>query len=246
MARMLVTLFLGCSLAAFACKKSPGPPSPDWEQARSLHVALVARHADDAYGRPEMDDVLALLERVAPDSVDAPEAAALKVRILEQRKRLAAEKAERDRMLSAAGPGSWSPSAPSGGGLAEGALPAKPALVPGLALDAFREAHGDCFDPQAPLRIERSDGGLLAEKGDAFRLKGDPACKERYAELADKMVLFTDGKLLAVRPASDVKEVTKRTLGPPIQVEAEIGPDGGLVPKRGADGGYIPVMDGGR
>ncbi len=246
MSRILVTLLLGCSLAAFACRKSPGPPSADWERARSLHVELVARYADDAYVRPQMDEVLALLDRVPPDSVDAPEADALKARILEERKRLAGQEAERERRLAAAGPGAWSPPAESGGSPAEAAVPAKRPLAPGLALDAFREAYGDCFEPRTQLRIEAPDGGILTEKGEAFGLKPDPACKERYSELADQLVLFADGKLVAVRPASALKTITKEVRGPPIAVEAEIGPDGGLIPKRGPDGGYILAKDGGR
>ena len=239
-------LLLGCLLAALACKKSPGPPSAEWERARALHVDLVARYADEAYGRPEMDEVLSLLGRVPPDSVDAPDAAALQARVVEERKRLAQLRAERERMLAAAGPGSWSPPVSSAVSAAS-AAPAKPPLQRGLALETFREAYGDCFEHRTLLEIEGPDGGVLTSKGEAWGLKADPSCKDRYPEHADKVVLFAEAKLLAVRPASDVK-VPKAVEEPPRQfmVEAEVGPDGGLVPKRGPDGGYVYATDGGR
>ncbi len=237
-----------CLLAALACAKTQGPPSVEFERARALHVDLVGRHADDAYGRPEMDQVLALLGQVPRDSVDAPEAEALKARILSERKRIADRNAERDRMLAAAGPGSWPASAMGAASTPGAGLPAKPALSPGLPLAAFREAYGDCFEHGTVLKIEGPDGGLLAAQGEAWGLKADPSCKDRYPDQADKVLLFGEGKLIAVRPGSDVKRAKETVAEAPrqVMVQAEVGPDGGLVPKRGSDGGYVYATDGGK
>lgn len=247
---------LVCLLLSFACKKSPGPPSEAWTRAQTLHVELVGRYADDAYGLPEMDQVLALLGQVPADSIDTPQAAELQKRILDERKRLASQEAERQKALIAAGPATWTgPAAASESGAGTtGAGPTpvaaasgKPPLTVGMTLDAFRQAYGDCFESRNRLRIENPDGGVVTEKGETFGLKNDPACKDQYPRLAEAVLLFADNKLLAVRAAAEVKMVEVQLTGPPtkVEVQAEIAPDGGLVPKRQADGGYIPVADGG-
>ena len=88
---------------------------------------------------------------------------------------------------------------------------------------------------------------VLAQKGEAWGLKDDSAeCRERYPDQANQAVIFADGALVAVRPAADVKQVeVKETRETRRAVQAEVGPDGGLVPKRGPDGGYIFAPDGG-
>ncbi len=196
-------------------------------------VEIVARFADDADERPEMDEVLALLDRVPADSVDAPAAAELKGRILENRRRLEARAAERRRAVEAAGrPADWV--APSGeGGGAAGA--ARPAIAAGMKLDDFKAAYGDCFEWKTEIQIQRGDGGVLAPRGEAWGLKRDPACKERHAAQADQVVLFANGSLVTVRPAS---EVTRTEIQEQVTTRREVWgtrlPDGG-----------IQVLDGG-
>jgi len=241
--------------AASACRKAPGPPSPEYAEARARHVALVAQFADDADARPEMDQVLALLERVPADSVDAESARELATRIAEGRKRLAAEQAERERRIAAAGPAQWAPSGgvPGAGGAA--LQEERPAIALGMKLDEFRAAHGECFEPGSPIQIEtpEPDGGTAARQGEAWSLKGDPACREKYPGQVGQVVVFSQGSLLALRPAGDLKAVVRRVPG---KVEAFVRlPDGGYQAVEGAqllpDGGVsfaggVPLPDGGR
>ena len=240
--------------AAIACQKAPGPPSPEYAEARSRHLALVARFADDADGRPEMDAVLTLLGRVPADSVDAPAARELADRVAEGRRRLAAEQAERERRIATAGPAQWTPSAgvPAGGGAPPGEQ--RPAIALGMKLEDFRAAHGECFESGSPIQIEipEGDGGMAARPGEAFALKGDPACQERYPGQVGQVAVFSQGALVAVRPAGDLKAVVKKVPG---KVEAFVAlPDGGYQAVEGAkvlpDGGIsfpsVTLPDGGR
>jgi hypothetical protein len=241
--------------AALACQKTPGPPSAEYAQARTRHLALVARFADDADARPEMDEVLALLERVPAESVDAPAAQELASRIADGRRRLAAEQAERERRIAAAGPAQW---APSGGVPAAGGAPPgeqRPAIALGMKLEDFRAAHGECFEPGSPIQIEipEGDGGLAARPGEAFGLKGDPACREKYPGQVGRVAIFSQGALVALRPAGELKEKVRRIPG---KVEGFVQlPDGGTQAVEGAqllpDGGVsfpggVPLPDGGR
>jgi hypothetical protein len=241
-------LVLACLLLSSACRRSSGPPSPEFEEAQRRRLELVSRHADDADGRPEMEAVLALLERVAPDSADAPLAAETRARIVEGRKRLAEAQARRDRSLAAAAPGSWSFSEGRAGEGAGGIAAGPPPLAPGLKLAAFEEAYGDCFEMRTPVEVQTPgpDGGIQGQDGEAWGLKGSPDCRERHPDRADQVVLFVREALVAVRPASELKRTEVQVPAKELRaVEAEQLPDGGLVPKRGADGGYIDVKDGG-
>jgi hypothetical protein len=256
--RLRIALLLALA-GAFACQRSPGPPSPEYARARELHLKLAASFADEADGRPEMDEVLALLARVPPDSVDAPSAQDLEARIAEGRRRLAAERADREKRIAAAGPAAW----PSGAGaplaaapVAPEAEPRLPALAPGLKLDAFRAAYGDCFEPRTPLEIQirETDGGATTRQGDAWSLKGDAACRQKHPGQAGQVVLFAQGVLLGFRPEGDVKAVVRTVAGKRELVVQ--GPGGRYQPVEGSrvlqDGGVllppggIPLPDGGR
>lgn len=248
--RARLALLAAALAAAPACQRTPGPPSPEYAEARTRHVALVARFADDADAQPEMDQVLALLERVPEDSVDAPAARDLATRIAEGRKRLAAERAERERRIAAAGPAPW---APSGGvpGAAGSAAPQeeRPAISLGMKLEEFKAAHGECFEAGSPLQIETpgADGGMTARPGEVWALKGDPACQERYPGQVGQVAIFSGGALLALRPASDLKASVKKVPGK-VEVFSRL-PDGGYQAVEGAqllpDGG-VSLADGGR
>lgn len=239
---------LACLLLSSACRRSSGPPSPEFEEAQRRRVDLVSRYADDADGRPEMESVLALLDRVAPDSADAPLAAEMKARILEGRK-LAEAQARREQAVAAAGPASFSFAEGGTGGGAGGSAADRPSLALGLKIAAFREAYGDCFEMRTPVEVQMptADGGTQAREGEAWGLKESPECRERHPDRANQVVLFVRETLVATRLASDLKrtEVQVPEKGPLRAVEAEQLPDGGLVPKRDADGGYIDVKDGG-
>jgi len=247
---------LAAVAVASACQRAPGPPSPEYAEARARHLALLARFAEDADARPEMEGVLALLERVPADSADAAAARELASRIAEGRKRLAAEQAERERRIAAAGPATWAPSAGVPGAAGAGApQEERPAVVLGMKLEEFRAAHGECFELGSAIRIEtpEPDGGTSARQGEAWGLKADPACRERYPGQVGQVAVFSQGSLLALRPAGDLKAVVRRVPG---KVEAFVRlPDGGYQAVEGAqllpDGGLsfpggVPLPDGGR
>ena len=67
-----------CILAlVLGCRKYSGPPDANFEKASQLYQQLYARDLDEAYGDPQMDQVVALLEKVDRRSVDKPSAQAL-------------------------------------------------------------------------------------------------------------------------------------------------------------------------
>jgi murein DD-endopeptidase MepM/ murein hydrolase activator NlpD len=70
-------------------------PSPEYEEAHQRFITLYAVHLDAAYARPEMDQVVSLLQAVPPKSLDAPEARTLLARIQAGRAQLAAEEEAR-------------------------------------------------------------------------------------------------------------------------------------------------------
>jgi hypothetical protein len=73
-------------LLALSCKPSAPPEgSPDFAAATRRFSELMERYRMDAYIRPEMDEVLALLAKVPPDSADRVAADAMKQRIEEMR-----------------------------------------------------------------------------------------------------------------------------------------------------------------
>ncbi len=248
--RARVALLVAALAASTACQRTPGPPSPEYAEARARHLALVTRFADDADAQPEMDQVLALLERVPADSVDAPAARELASRIAEGRQRLAAEQAERARRIAAAGPAQWAPAAGAPGAGGSTAPQAESALIaPGMKLEEFRSAHGDCFEPGSAIQIEiqGADGGTATRPGEVWALKGDPACQERYPGQVGQVVVFSQGALLALRPAGDLKAAVKKVPGK-VEVYSRL-PDGGTRVVEGAqllpDGG-VSLPDGGR
>jgi murein DD-endopeptidase MepM/ murein hydrolase activator NlpD len=80
-----LALLAGCSPRA----------SPEYEEAHQRFSQLYAVHLDAAYGRPEMDAVVSLLEKVPPGSLDAEAAHALLGRITAGRAELLREEERR-------------------------------------------------------------------------------------------------------------------------------------------------------
>jgi murein DD-endopeptidase MepM/ murein hydrolase activator NlpD len=114
-------------------------PSPEYEEAHQRFITLYAVHLDAAYVRPEMDQVVSLLQAVPPRSLDAQEARALLARIQAGRAQLQAEEEARRALVQEmlAGPAEEPDAA------ARTATPAdagSPAVLALLATDAGLDA----------------------------------------------------------------------------------------------------------
>ena len=218
---LLLALQAACSRPA---------PSPDYLAAREKHAALLAAHPMDAAGRAEMDEVLRLLGQVPEQSADAPAARELRERIVKEREALAAAAVQRAELAARAGEAPAWPSATSIGR----PPPPPPPVAPGMALEEFRNLHGACFDRQpGEFRLTGADG--KDQPVESWVVSGDPECRERYASLADRLVLVADAGVVAVRPAADAKQVTEeRVVRSERAVELVPLPGGWGV--RGADG----------
>jgi hypothetical protein len=231
---------------AGACKKPELLPSADYERARLLHVDLLARYYSDAYARPEIDEILALLERVPVDSADAEAAADLKGRVLEGRRLAQEHRAELDRLLEAAGPvqGGMQPSGGSAGtaGATETGEPPPVALrlSIGMKLEDFKTVFSDCFEMKTPIQIAGLDGPDAApQPGEAWGVKDTPECKERYAAQAQSYVLFAGGVLKAIRPASEAVRTEVKEKAKPETIDAVKLPDGRYARK--TKDGLVPI-----
>jgi hypothetical protein len=209
-----------------ACKKSAPLPSADYERARVLHVEILGRYYNDAYGRPEIEEILALLDRVPADSADAEAAGELKNRVLEGRKLLEERRAERERVLQAAGPVEWGmhPSGESAGTTGEAEPPPVALRISiGMKLEDFKTVFSDCFEMKTPIQIQGLGGPDAApQPGEAWGVKDTPECKERHAAQAQSYVLFAGGVLKAIRPVSEaVRTEVKEKAKPPEQIKKE-------------------------
>ncbi len=121
------------------------------------------------------------------------------------------------------------------------ARPLRPGLRPVASGERVLVSPVDAVVSEAGVATK---GRLVQAKGidyPAAALLATPRTESRPAEVRRKVQLaeLPDGGVGMVVDGGVVPL-------PPQQVEAVVGPDGGLVPKRSADGGYIPVVDGGR
>jgi hypothetical protein len=238
---MFRTLAMFAFAALLACSRPQ--PSPDYERARQLWTSLVQARGEAAAEDPRADEVLALLDRVPKESLDAPAAAELRGRIEAERKSHVEELARRQRLVAGAGE---APDMPAGSGAAAAEGPAEPgppparvpALVVGMKLDEFRASFGDCFDSKESVQLTSPDGGR-PRAGQMWVMKDEEGCRGKYPQLAGQVVLFADGVLAGVSPAAAVKRV--ETVRP---VELGTLPDGGLGER--VDGGVVPLPEGAR
>ncbi len=236
---MLRILLMFAFAALLACSRPQ--PSPDYERARQLWTSLVQARGEGAAEDPRADEVLALLDRVPKESLDAPAAAELRGRIEGERKGHVEELARRQRLVAGAGE---APDMPAGSGAAAAGGPAEPgparapALTVGMKLDEFRASFGDCFDSKGSVQLSSPDGGH-PRAGQMWVMKEEEGCRGKYPQLAGQVVLFADGALAGVSPAAAVKRV--ETVRP---VELGTLPDGGLGER--VDGGVVPLPEGAR
>jgi hypothetical protein len=227
--------------ALLACARPQ--PSPDYEHALQLWTRLVQARGFDAAEDPGADEVLALLDRVPKDSLDAAAAADLRKRIAQDRAARAAERARREALTAAAGEavsasGAGEGAAEPAGREPAGAVARAPGaalpggLTPGMKIEDVKAAYGDCVEERGPAELDPGDGGTSRPARLLSLREGD--CRTRHPALAGQAVVFVDDALVVVSSLANAKrtEVT-RTM--------DLGklPDGGV--GMVTDGGVVPL-----
>jgi hypothetical protein len=179
-------------LTSAACRNND--PDPNYQQAAAIYQQLYATQLDDAYGDPKMDDVVALLGKVNPRSIDADPAQAMLRTIHHGREELAKERAEREKMAAAA---------------AQSLATAQMNLDPSKVLAASEPDAGplDPFGPGASVAdLNKQNGGCLVDNepfteqgtgvaGTVYRVAPSDACRGKLPGLSGQIVLVVNGKI---------------------------------------------------
>jgi len=206
--RVLLSLLMCLGLLG-GCHRS-GKPSPDYQKARTLWLDLLRDKMGKAYGDPGAQEVLDLLDRVDPSSMDARVAADLKAEIQKGR----ADSRESDESLrqqvERAQQAATSPTFVSSGGgyhyavsegdAGEGAQgdggtsDERPTV--GMSAGDFDQKFSRCFE----YKTDAAVGGQLG--GKTYGLRDLSVCRELYGDLQDKGVVIFDGKVAMIEPLS--------------------------------------------
>ncbi|MFL5291952.1 MAG: hypothetical protein ACJ79U_10590 [Myxococcales bacterium] len=193
-------------LLVTSCRKAPGPPDPNYEQGSRLYQQLYVQKLDDAYGDPQMDTVVGLLEKVDGNSIDKPAADALQDTIKRGRDAYDKARAQREKEQQAAQQA------------VTGAPNIDPTRVLGLDERADAGAPADPFGPGASIsEINAASGGCLVagepfqenvtnRAGTVYRLSSSTSCAQRLAGFVGQMVLVTDGRIYRRIPDSEVRQ----------------------------------------
>ncbi|TMB33478.1 MAG: hypothetical protein E6J61_05675 [Deltaproteobacteria bacterium] len=212
-------------LLAISCRKAPGPPDPNYQEARRIYDQLYVSKLDDAYGDPQMDTVAGLLEKVDHDSVDAPPAEALLGTIKRGREEFAKSRAEREKMQKTAqdvvAAPNIDPSRVLGLDQVDAGAPPDP-FGPGASLSEINAASGGCLVPGEPFREN-----VTNRSGTVYRLSSAAACTQRLAGFVGQMVLVTDGRIYRRMPDSEARQVSGPDAGAPPADAGTPAPDAG-------------------
>jgi hypothetical protein len=180
-------------LASAACRNND--PDPSYQQALAIYQQLYATQLDDAYGDPRMDEVVALLKKVNPRSIDAERAQAMLRNIQRGREELAKERADREKMAAAA---------------ARSLATAQMNLDPSKFLAAREPDAGQPLDPFGPgasvADLNKQNGGCLVDNepfkeqgtgvaGTVYRVAASDVCRGKLPGLSGQIVLVVDGKI---------------------------------------------------
>jgi hypothetical protein len=181
-------------LIAFAACRSSAP-DPNFQQANALYQQLYATQLDDAYGDPKMDEVVALLHKVSPRSVDGSRAQAMLGLIQRGREELAKQLAEREKMAAAAAQSVASaqvnidPSKVLAAGEADAGPPIDP-FGPGASMADLNAHSGGCLVDSEPF-TEQGTGVA----GTVYRVAPSDTCKGKMPGLSGQIVLVVNGKI---------------------------------------------------
>lgn len=203
--RNLLLLSLACGLCLTGCPKSR-KSSPEYQKARVAWLDLLKeKRLSEAYLAPEVDDVLQLLERVDPASLDGKAAQALKEELQKGRAEAsAAEQATEAEIARALQPTPPPPStgpSPSTPPAAQPAAPAEPAPdagatlgepTPGMTEREFEERFGRCFEPVRDATIE----GIPAK---VWSLVDLSKCRANFPSFQSRSVVIANGKVESIR-----------------------------------------------
>jgi hypothetical protein len=197
------------SLAALAlaagCRRGPPPPSPEYDEARAIYEKLYASQLDDAYGDPQMNQVVELLKRVSKESAEAEAAQKLLERIDVGKKEFAKQQAESEARRAAmkAGPppgsssASLTPSAfppaepPAEAQLADAGTPAQDPFAPGAPIATLNREAGGCLILGETTFAEKGTG----KAGQVYKVSDSRACQQKVPGLQGQALLVVDGKL---------------------------------------------------
>lgn len=180
-------------LALAGCRRMTGPDD-NYQQASSLYSRLYATQLDDAYGDPKMDEVVALLRKVDPRSVDAEGAQRLLGTIQRGKEQLAKERAEREK-ATAGLQGATVPSSnidPSKFIAASepDAGPPEDPFAPGAPVSELNKQFGGCLVDNEPFN-EQGTGVT----GTVYRVAPSDACRSKLPGLGGQVVLVSNGKI---------------------------------------------------
>jgi len=191
-------------LLVTSCRKAPGPPDPNYEQGSTLYQQLYVQKLDDAYGDPQMDTVVGLLQKVDGNSIDKPAADALQDTIKRGREAYAKAQAQREKDQQAAQQAvtaapNIDPTRVLGlDERADAGAPADP-FGPGASISEINAASGGCLVPG-----ERFEEGVTNRAGTIYRLSSSTTCAQRLAGFVGQAVLVTDGRIYRRMPESEL------------------------------------------
>ena len=215
-----LTLVLLSALALAGCRRGAGKPDPRYEKARGLYQKLYAVELDDAYGDPKMDEVVALLKQVEPDSADTGAAQSMLEGIQHGREAFAAQKEKREKVSAAlAAPAPFptiNPDQVLAASAGPDAGPAPDAFGPGAAIADINRSTGGCLVAGEPF-TERGTN----KAGTVYRLSSAPQCSQALPGFVHQVVLVVDGALYRRLDASLVPPQP-----PPVAAPAAV-PDAG-------------------
>ncbi|HEX9575584.1 MAG TPA: hypothetical protein VF994_15930 [Myxococcales bacterium] len=223
-----------CALAlAAACARYSGPADPNFAKARDLYQRLYATELDEAYGDPQMDQVVSLLQSVHKRSVDAPSAQALLHAIEHGREELAKVHAEREKLRKAAAEVVSAPSNIDPARVLEepDAGPPQDPYGPAASVAQINKDSGGCLVAGEPFHE-----GVTNRTGNLYRLAPNPVCKDKLPGFVGQAVMVSDGKIYRRILDSQVPHP------PPSPAGA---PDGGVTGRAGAARAAAPAADAG-
>ncbi|HMC34993.1 MAG: hypothetical protein AUG04_12230 [Deltaproteobacteria bacterium 13_1_20CM_2_69_21] len=219
-------------LASAACRNKD--PDPNFKQATAIYQQLYATQLDDAYGDPRMDEVVVLLGKVNPRSIDADRAQAMLRTIQHGREDLARERAEREKMAAAA---------------EQSLAAAQVNIDPSKVLAASEPDAGQPLDPFGPgasvADLNKQNGGCLMDNepfteqgtgvaGTVYRVAPSDACRGKLPGLSGQIVLVVDGKIYRraadPRPPPPPPSATATAARPPAAGARPGPPPGGSPP----------------
>lgn len=219
------------ALAPSACRRSPSPPSPEYEQASRQWRELYAQKLDDAYLDPSTGEIEALLQRVPADSLDANNARELLQRIEQGRARMQQAAEERKKAVASArevpnvDPTRTNiprPPEPEKAAEAPDAGPPDAGLTgPQIGSPASELVSGyrGCFQRGMPIEVQ---GRGMRE---AWELADRTSCRLEFPSHANTVLLIEEGRVLALLPKSSVRTVQRTADGgtPPSTPPADAG-----------------------